>query len=196
MQTEVAEAFEPARNGTGTNPAMPHKRAPASAAMVLSAATIAPNLLATIVAGQVQEHELALGGWQAQWHTFPALLLATSGALGAIADIAQGLEVDAERMRDNLEVTKGMIMAEAVRTALGAKMSREASETIVEEASRKAIAEKRHLSTVLAEDPRVTSMMTPGELARVFELMSYQGVAQVFIERTVGSIQARGAKRP
>jgi 3-carboxy-cis,cis-muconate cycloisomerase len=196
MQTEVAEAFEPARKGEDSASAMPHKRAPAAAAMALSAATIAPNLLAIIVAGQVQEHERALGGWQAQWQAFPALLLATSGALSAIADIAQGLEVDAERMRSNLEVTQGLIMGEAVANALSAKLSREASDIIVAEASRKALAEKRHLSTVLAEDPRVTAHMTPGELARVFELMSYQGVAQTFIERIVGSLQARGMKRP
>ena len=85
---------------------------------------------------------------------------------------------------------------EAVANALSVKLSREASEIIVAEASRKALAEKRHLSTVLAEDPRVTAHMTPGELARVFELMSYQGVAQTFIERIVGSLQARGMKRP
>jgi 3-carboxy-cis,cis-muconate cycloisomerase len=196
MQTEVAEAFEPAgKDGHGS--AIQHRRPPAAAAMAVSAATIAPNLLATIVAGQVQEHERGLGGGQAQWQTFPTLLLVTSGALHAVADIAQGLEVDAERMRNNLEVTQGLIMAEAVSTALSAKLTREASQIIVEEASRKAIAEKRHLSTVLAEDPRVTAHMTPGELARVFELMNYQGVAQTFIERTVGSVQARGGlKRP
>jgi 3-carboxy-cis,cis-muconate cycloisomerase len=194
MQTEVAEAFEPAPKGDGQ--AMQHKRMPAAAVMALSAATMAPNLLATIVAGQVQEHERGLGGSQAQWQAFPALLLATSGALTAVADIAQGLEVDADRMRNNLEITQGLIMAEAVSTALGAKLTREAARIVVEEASRKAIAENRHLSTVLAEDPRVTAHMTPGELARVFELMSYQGVAQTFIERTVGSVQARGLKRP
>ena len=163
--------------------------------MALSAAIIAPNLLATIVAGQVQEHELALGPRQAQWHAFPALSLATSGALCAVADIAQGLEVDAERMRGNLEMTQGLIMAEAVTSALSGKVTRAASRIILEEASRKAITEKRHLSVVLAEDPRVTAHLKPGELARVFELANYQGVAQTFIERSVGSVQARAMKR-
>jgi 3-carboxy-cis,cis-muconate cycloisomerase len=86
-------------------------------------------------------------------------------------------------------------MAEAVSTALAAKINREEARQLVEEASRKAISEKRHLSIILGEDPRVTAHMTPGELARVFELMSYQGVAQSFIERIVGSI-ARTARRP
>ncbi|MEA2906838.1 MAG: 3-carboxy-cis,cis-muconate cycloisomerase [Alphaproteobacteria bacterium] len=195
MQTEVAEAFEPAQTRTGW-PAAPHKRSPTAAAIALGAATIAPNLLATVIAGQVQEHERALGGWQAQAQAMPALLLVTSGALNAVANIAQGLEIDAERMRDNLEITRGLIMAEAVVIALTAKLTKEAAEIIVEEASRKAIAEKRHLNTVLAEDARVTQQMTPGELARLFELMSYQGVGQAFIERLVGSLQPRGTKRP
>src|SRR5262249_10496590 len=113
MHAEVAEVFE--RAGPNGAP-LPDKRRPATAA--LSAATLAPNLSAAIIAGQVQEHERAVGGWQAQWQAFPALLLVTSGALGAVAELAQGLEVDAERMRENLEITQGLIMAEAALTAL------------------------------------------------------------------------------
>lgn len=183
MQTEVAEAFEPARR-------------PAASAIAICAATMAPNLLATIVVAQMQEHELAVGAWQTQWHTLPMLALVTSGALAAVGDIGQGLEVDADRMRDNLDFTDGLIMADAVRATLSTKMTRQAAQTVVEEASRKAVNEKRHLSTVLAEDPRVTAYLTPGELARVFDLMSYQGASQSFIERTIGPLQARGIKRP
>src|SRR5712691_3471096 len=98
MQTEVAEAFEPPGEDRGGAATTPHGRKTTAAAMALGAATIAPNLLAAIIAGQVQEHERAIGGWQAQGQALPALLLVTSGALCAIADIAQGLEVDAERM--------------------------------------------------------------------------------------------------
>ena len=108
MQTDVAEAFEPAAPGRGASSTMPHKRNPTAAAAALAAATIAPNLVATILAAQVQEHERALGGWQAEWPTFPALALVTSGALAAIVDIAEGLEVDGERMRVNLAQTRGL----------------------------------------------------------------------------------------
>jgi 3-carboxy-cis,cis-muconate cycloisomerase len=199
MQTEVAEAFEPGQPGDRTPrgaSVAQRERPPAAAATAVCAATLAPNLLATIVAAQVQEHEAAVGSWQAQWHALPALSFVVSGALAAIADVAQGLEVDAERMRSNIENTQGLIMAEAVWMALSAKVPREAARKIVEEGSRKAVAEQRHLSAVLAEDPRVTAHLSSGELARVFELMSYQGVAQTLIERTVGALQARGIKRP
>jgi len=195
MQTDVAEAFEPAAPGRGGSSTMPHKRNPTAAATALAAATIAPNLLATIMAAQVQEHERALGGWQAEWPTFPALALVTSGALAAIVDISQGLEVDSERMRVNLAQTRGLIMAEAVAFALGAKLGKPEAHRIVEEASRKAIAAKRNLQDVLAEDDQVTLSLSVGELAKLFEPMGYQGSAQTFIDRIVGSLQGRGTKR-
>jgi len=195
MQSDVAEAFEPASPGRGGSSTMPHKRNPIAAAAALAAATIAPNLLATIMAAQVQEHERALGGWQAEWPTFPALALVTSGALNAIVDIAEGLEVDGERMRANLAEAGGLIMAEAVAFALGAKLGKQEAHRIVEEASRKAVAAKRNLHDVLAEDDQVTLSLSVGELAKLFEPMGYQGAAQTLIDRIVGSLQGRGGKR-
>ena len=189
MQTEVAEAFEPAAPGRGGSSTMPHKRNPTAAAAALAAATIAPNLLATILAAQVQEHERALGGWQAEWPTFPALALVTSGALAAIVDIALGLEVDSERMRVNLAQTRGLVMAEAVSFALAAKLGKHEAHRIVGEASRKATAAKRDLQDVVSEDDRVKKHLSAEELAKLFEPMGYQGVAQTFIDRIVGSLQ-------
>jgi 3-carboxy-cis,cis-muconate cycloisomerase len=196
MQTEVGEAHEPPGALAAEAVGMPHKRNPNTAAVGITAATIAPNLLATIIAGQVQEHERGLGGWQAQWHAIPALLLVTSGALAAVAELAQGLETDADRMRNNLDIAQGLIMVEAVSMALGAKLGLDQAKLVVEEASKQAITSKRHLNSILAEDPRVTAHMTPGELARLFELMGYQGVAQTYIDRLIGSLGPRAPKRP
>ena len=195
MQTDVGEAFEPAAPGPGGAAAPPHRRNPTAAAAALAAATIAPNLLATIMAAQVQEHEGALGGWQAEWPTFPALALVASGAVNAVADIAQGLEVDGERMRANLAETRGQIMAEPVSIALGAKVGKQEAHRMVEEASRKAAAAKRDLQEVLGEDDKVKLSLTVGELAKLFEPMGYQGAAQTLIDRIVGSLQGRGGKR-
>jgi 3-carboxy-cis,cis-muconate cycloisomerase len=196
MQTDVAEAFEPAAPGRGTSSTMPHKRNPTAAAAALAAATIAPNLVATILAAGVQEHERALGGWQAEWPTFPALALVTSGAVAAVVDIAQGLEVDGERMRVNLGEARGLIMTEAVTFALAGKLGKQEARKIVEEAGRKAVATRSELQQVLGEDERVKPHLSVGELARLFEPMNYQGSAQTFIDRIVGSLQLRPGKRP
>src|SRR5258708_6201716 len=101
MQTDVAEAFEPSGEGRGGSSTMPHKRNPAAAAPTLAAATMAPNLAATIFAAQVQDHERSAGPWQAEWPTLPMLQLVTSGALAAIRDIPERLEGDVARMRLN-----------------------------------------------------------------------------------------------
>jgi 3-carboxy-cis,cis-muconate cycloisomerase len=190
MQTDVGEAFEPAGEGRGGSSTMPHKRNPIAASAALAAAAMAPNLAATILAGLVQEHERALGGWQAEWPTLPALLLVTSGALAAAVDIAGGLEVDAARMRANLESTGGLIMAEAVMIALGRAIGRLEAHHIVEEASRTAVKEQRHLDEVLSEDPRVARHLTPDEIARLFDPLAYQGAAQVFIDRLIASTRS------
>ena len=93
-------------------------------------------------------------------------------------------------------MTAGLILAEAVVFALAPKIGPTEAQRIVEDARRKAIAEKRNLHDVMREDARVTAQLTPGELARLFELMGYQGAAQTFIDRQIGALQGRASKRP
>lgn len=188
MQTDVGEAFEPAGAGRGGSSTMPHKRNPVAAASALAAATMTPNLAATILAAQVQEHERSAGPWHAEWPTLPTLMLVTSGALAAIVDIAEGLEVDAERMRANLDTTHGLIMAEAVTMALAEKLGKSDAHHLIEEASRKAVASKRHLRDVLANDKRVTAHLDAARLEELFDPLAYQGASQALIDRLLASL--------
>ncbi|HEX9472324.1 MAG TPA: 3-carboxy-cis,cis-muconate cycloisomerase [Bradyrhizobium sp.] len=191
MQTDVAEAFEPSGEGRGGSSTMPHKRNPVAAATALAAATMAPNLAATMFAAQVQDHERSAGPWHAEWPTLPNLLLVTSGALAAIVDIAEGLEVDAARMRVNLDATDGLIMAEAVTMALAEKIGKSEAHHLVEAASKKAVAEKKSLRDVLAKDPKVTAHLSADKLIKLFEPMAYQGVSQALIDRLLASLDER-----
>lgn len=188
MQTDVAEAFEPAGEGRGGSSTMPHKRNPVAAASALGAATMAPQLAATILAAQVQDHERSAGPWHAEWPTLPQLMLVTSGALAAIVDIAEGLEVDAARMRRNLDATQGLIMAEAVTFALADKIGKSDAHHLVEGASKRAAAENKHLREVLSADSRVTVHLTPEKIAALFEPMAYQGASQALIDRLLDSL--------
>src|ERR1700748_1687588 len=167
MQTDVGEAFEPAGVGRGGSSTMPHKRNPVAAATALAAATMAPNLAATILAAQVQDHERSAGPWHAEWPTLPTLLLVTSGALAAIVDIAEGLEVDAARMRSNLDATGGLIMAEAIAFALAEKVGKQEAHYLVEAASKKAAAEKKGLRAVLEGDPAVNAHLGAEKIAQL-----------------------------
>ncbi|MGH6739395.1 MAG: 3-carboxy-cis,cis-muconate cycloisomerase [Bradyrhizobium sp.] len=191
MQTDVAEAFEPSGEGRGGSSTMPHKRNPVAAATALAAATMAPNLAATIFAAQVQDHERSAGPWHAEWPTVPTLLLVTSGALAAIVDIAEGLEVDAARMRTNLDTTRGLIMAESVTFALAQKIGKSEAHHLVEAASKNAVAGKRDLQDVLTGDPKVTAHLDAKKLADLFEPMAYQGVAQPLIDRLLASLDKK-----
>jgi 3-carboxy-cis,cis-muconate cycloisomerase len=188
MQTDVAEAFEPAGEGRGGSSTMPHKRNPVAAASALGAATMAPQLAATIFAAQVQDHERSAGPWHAEWPTLPQLMLVTSGALAAIVDIAEGLVVDTARMRVNLDATHGLIMAEAVAMALAEKVGKSEAHHLVEAASKKAVAEKTHLREVLAADSKVTAQLAPEKIAALFEPMAYQGASQALIDRLLASL--------
>jgi 3-carboxy-cis,cis-muconate cycloisomerase len=188
MQTDVAEAFEPSGEGRGGSSTMPHKRNPVAAATALAAAGMAPNLAATIFTAQVQDHERSAGPWHAEWPTLPTLQLVTSGALAAIAELAEGLEVDASRMRVNLDATHGLIMAEAVTFALAEKIGKSDAHHLVEAASKKAVAGKQHLRDVLTSDPNVTAHLGADKLAKLFDPMAYQGVSQALIDRLLKSL--------
>jgi 3-carboxy-cis,cis-muconate cycloisomerase len=188
MQTDVGEAFEPSGESRGGSSTMPHKRNPVAAAAGLGAATMAPGLAATIFAAQVQDHERSAGPWHAEWPTLPALMLAASGALAAIVDIAEGLEVDAARMRANLDATHGLIMAEAVTFALAEKIGKSDAHHLVEAASKKAVAGKQHLRDVLEADAKVAGLLGAGQIEKLFEPMAYQGVSQTLIDRLLASL--------
>ncbi|RXH24960.1 3-carboxy-cis,cis-muconate cycloisomerase [Bradyrhizobium nanningense] len=188
MQTDVAEAFEPAGEGRGGSSTMPHKRNPVAAASALGAATMAPQLAATIFAAQVQDHERSAGPWHAEWPTLPQLMLVTSGTLAAIVDIAEGLDVDTARMRSNLDATHGLIMAEAVTFALAETIGKSDAHHLVEAASKRAVAEKKHLREVLSADSQVIAQLSPEKIAALFEPMAYQGASQALIDRLLDSL--------
>jgi 3-carboxy-cis,cis-muconate cycloisomerase len=187
MQTDVAEAAEPPGPGRGGSSTMPHKRNPVACAVALTAAMRVPALVSTMLSGMVQEHERALGGWQAEWDTLPDIVLLSSGALRQMRDVAAGLQVDAARMRANLDLTHGLIMGEAVMLALGAAMGRMAAHKLVEQASAQAAASGRHLREVLREDADVRRHLSSEALDTLLDPANYRGAAGAFVDRVLAS---------
>jgi 3-carboxy-cis,cis-muconate cycloisomerase len=185
MQTEVGEAFEPAKAGRGGSSTMPHKRNPVGAAIALAAAVRVPGLVATMLSAAVQEHERGLGNWPAEWDTLPEIVLLTAGALDTMASVVDELEVDAERMRANLEISHGQIFAEAVQMALAPTLGRDAAHELVASASRRALSDHRHLRDVLTEESRVAAVLDRDAIGRLFDPQSYLGSTDAFIERAL-----------
>jgi 3-carboxy-cis,cis-muconate cycloisomerase len=186
-QTEVGEVFEPSLDGRGGSSTMPHKRNPVTCAVVLSAAARVPPLVSTMLAALVQEQERGLGGWHAEWETLPDIVRLTAGALHHLTTTASELEIDPERMRQNLELTHGLIFAEAVAMALAEKMPRSEAHELLHLACKRAQTERRDLRSVLAQDAIVKANLSDAELDRLFTPANYLGVADQFIDRVLAS---------
>ncbi|MBV8393270.1 MAG: 3-carboxy-cis,cis-muconate cycloisomerase [Alphaproteobacteria bacterium] len=134
MQVEVGEASEPSGPGRGGSSTMPHKRNPVGAALALAAANRAPQLAATIVAGMVQEHERALGGWQSEWPTLAALCETLGSSVEMMAEVAPGLAIDADAIQANMDATEAAVMAERATFLLAASIGKQQAHALVEAA--------------------------------------------------------------
>lgn len=185
MQTELGEVAEPAAAGKGGSSTMPHKRNPVGCAAVLTAATRAPNLVATIFAGMVQEHERALGGWQAEWEALPDLARLTAGALSNINAIVPSMEINAERLAANLRITNGLILGEAVMLALGDAIGRLDAHKLVEGASKASVANGTPLFDALAADETVARHLSQDQLKSLLDPANYVGQAQAFVDAAI-----------
>ncbi len=185
MQTEAAEVFEPSAPGKGGSSTMPHKRNPVGAAVLIAAATRAPGLVSTLFSAMPQEHERSLGLWHAEWETLPELFCLVSGALQQAQAIVADLEVDAARMQANLELTHGLVLAEAVSIALAGRLGREAAHYLVEQSCKRAVQEGRHLRQVLGDTPEVTAELSSVELDRLLDPAHYQGQARAWVTRAL-----------
>ena len=180
-QAEVGEMLESApAKGVGGSSAMPHKRNPVACLQAIAAATRAPGLMATMLAAAGQEHERALGGWQAELATLPELLGAVGGALDALERIAGGLVVNAGRMKQNLESLQGLVFSERLARRLMQGMDRSSALSLVDDWCATAAAERRHLKEVAA------AALAPG-LDEVFSLDAIvKDLASVLEEELAG----------
>lgn len=183
MQFELSEVAEPAEAGRGGSSAMPHKRNPVRCMLTLSAGLRAPQLVAVLMSAMAQEHERALGGWQAEWAALPELVKICGGALANMADALEGLVVDEGRMRADLDALRGLPMTEMAALALAQKIGRDEAHNIVEQAARKTAAGgDGTLADALAADARVTEHFSREAIERLLDPIEAQGATQKFID--------------
>ena len=189
-QTEVGELAEPSAEGRGGSSTMPHKQNPVTCAVMIAAATRAPGLVSTILAAIPQEFERGLGGWQAEWETLPQLLRISAGALHHCCEMLPELEIHPERMRQNIDASRGMIFAEAVSVALADRMGKMPAHMLVEAACKKALATNRPLKDVLLEEPNLHGHLTRADIESLFDLRNYLGSAEGFVQNVIDAARA------
>ena len=183
MQGEVGEVAEPSGSGRGGSSTMPHKRNPSGCVVALSAANRVPGLVTNFLSGMVQEQERATGSWQAEWPTVAALIQATGASAASMADVAEGLSVDVDRMRANIDATRGVIFAERAMMLLGEELGRDVAHKLLEEATQRSVLEGRRLYEVLGQIPEVTRHLDRETLKSLEYPEEYLGSADAFRKR-------------
>jgi 3-carboxy-cis,cis-muconate cycloisomerase len=186
-QSEVDEIREGSDEQRGGSSTMPQKRNPVSSAVLIAAATRAPGLVSTMLAAMIQEHERGLGVWHAEWDVMPELVRLAGGAVHQLDIAVEGLEIDRDRMRTNLDATFGLIFAEAVSVAVAEHTGRSRAHELIAASSREAVRTRQHLRTVLENNEELKQYLSTEELDRLFEPAAYAGSSATFIERVISS---------
>jgi 3-carboxy-cis,cis-muconate cycloisomerase len=186
-QTEVGEVSEGALPGKGGSSAMPQKHNPVDAISAMASARLAIGVVPVILSAMVQEHERAVGGWQAEWAAIPNLFRYTASAVERVRDAVGGLEVDPARMRANLDLTGGLIMAESLTMALAPRLGRPEAQSIVKTLCDRATKSGVHLYQAAMEEAQVSSILTLEEIDQALDPREYLGSTNVFIDRVLRS---------
>jgi 3-carboxy-cis,cis-muconate cycloisomerase len=183
--SEVGEVAEPHVPGRGGSSAMPHKRNPVSATVILAAHAAAGGHAATLLSAMAAAHERPAGLWHAEWHALPTLFGLASGALAEGRRLAQGLVVDPARMEANLGSTRGLLFADALAARLagviGAAEAHRAVESLADTVReggltlREAVERDRHLS----------GQLSAADLDRAFAVGPAVAAAAGWVDRAI-----------
>lgn len=184
-QTEVGEAAEPYVEGRGSSSTMPQKRNPIASEYILAAARVVQALVPVMQGALAADHERATGPWQAEALALPQCFVLTHGAAVHTLTLAQGLTVDAARMRRNLEADGGLILAEAVMMGLAPHLGRSEAHHVVQQAVAVARASRLPLAAALSRDPAVTNRLNPDAIRRLTEPDAYLGATSLLITRVL-----------
>src|SRR4051794_38252217 len=177
MQTEVGEVYEPYAHGRGSSSTMPQKRNPISSCYIHACVSVVRQHVAALLDANVADHERSTGPWEIEWIVLPEMFCLAAGALAQSRFVLEGLEVDPKRMRANLDLTKGLVMSEAVMMGLGPYLGREYAHDLVYDMCRVAIEEDRPLLELLVANPEISRHLDRPALAALCDPGNYLGLS-------------------
>jgi 3-carboxy-cis,cis-muconate cycloisomerase len=192
-QTEIAEVTEPPGKGRGGSSTLPHKRNPVLSVTAAACARRVYQLAGTMQAAMDQEHERAAGAWHAEWEALSDALALTGGAVVAMREATEGLEVRPERMRENLGATGGLLLAEHVTTLAAEKLGRLRAHELVETASRRTLDDGCSFREELRAETALREALPGGEIDTALDPVGYLGSADAFVDRALELYREGGA---
>jgi 3-carboxy-cis,cis-muconate cycloisomerase len=185
MQTEVEEVYEPFAEGRGSSSTMPQKRNPISSVYITALNSVVRQQVAALLDAMVEDHERATGPWEIEWIVLPEIFCLTAGALAQTLFVLTGLQVDEKKMRTNLDLTKGLIVSEAVMMGLGPYLGRQYAHDLVYDICRNVIASGRPLVDLLAENEEVSKYLNREALEKLCDPANYLGEAGAMVDRVL-----------
>jgi 3-carboxy-cis,cis-muconate cycloisomerase len=184
--TEFGEVSEPFVPGRGASSTMPQKRNPISSELMLAAAKAVRQHVATMLDGMIHDFERATGPWHLEWVSLPESFLLTASSLANAKFMLAGLVVHKQRMRENLDLTHGLIVAEAVMMAAAPKLGRQHAHDVVYDACRKAIAGGGQLADILAKVPEIVDALGGvGAIQHHCDPVNYLGLSGEMVDRVL-----------
>lgn len=176
MKTEFGEVEEPVPPGTVGSSTMPQKRNPKLCQDIIAAAADIRSCVPLALEAMMTEHEADRTTSLMMDAAESRACIATGDMLSRLHEVIRGLTVNPERMRANLDLGGGLIMAEAVMLDLGAALGRQHAHDVVYDAAQEAFVQNRSFSELLAADPRVTAHMTADQIKDLLNPVAYTGL--------------------
>jgi 3-carboxy-cis,cis-muconate cycloisomerase len=193
--TEFAEVYEPFVKGRGASSTMPQKRNPISSELMLAACKAVRQHAGLMLDAMVQDFERATGPWHAEWMAIPESFVLTAGALHQAKFALGGLIVDEKKMAENLDISRGLIVAEAVMMGLAPQLGRQDAHDVVYDACRVANAKGISLSDALSADKRVAERIDRATIDRLTAPKNYLGLAPDMVDRVLAAAKIESKRR-
>ncbi|EPY51181.1 fumarate lyase superfamily protein [Schizosaccharomyces cryophilus OY26] len=175
MQNEIGEVNEPYIANRGSSSTMPQKRNPISCVYITACVSCVRQKVAALLDAMVEDHERSTGTWEIEWIVLPEIFSLTAGALKQTVFVLQGLEVNPERMKANLSLTKGLISSEAVMMGLASFLGRDEAHDLIYSLCKKANEENQSLEEVLLQEKKITDHLTREQVLNLTNPANYLG---------------------
>ena len=187
MQTETQEVAEPFLHGRGSSSTMPQKRNPISSEVMLACSKLLREHHSSMLDAMVLDHERATGQWHVEWYALPNAFIIASSSFSAAKFLLEGLEISPQKMKENIDKTNGLIVAEAVMMALAPHLGRQIAHDVVYDCCRHSIKNNIPFIDSLLKDEKISNIFNRDDLSKIVDPANYLGAAPAMASRLINN---------